>query len=253
MKNLKLNPSVSFIIPLYNEADYLVVQINKLIKYIMELEVKTWEVILVENGSTDKTLKIAQQLSQSNPKIKTISLSAPNYGRAIKKGIFNAKNELMIQLDIDFIDKKFLKKSISFFGRYDILVGSKFLTHDKRPIFRKILSYGLNFVIKTFFNYQGTDTHGIKAYKARLALQLAQNMPCTKHFFDTSILIKAQNLGYQIKEIPVKIKELRPSRFPSVLRIFQAIKELTLLIYFNKQSKIKSFRLAVVRLKTLFL
>jgi len=253
MKIERQTPSVSFIIPLYNEGDYLVGQINKLIKYIIKLRLKTYEIIFIENGSTDNTLKMAKEMSRVNPKIKTISLSRTNYGKAIRKGIFKAQNELIVQFDLDFIDNHFLNKAITLFNSYDILVGSKFLTKDKRPLLRKILSYSLNFAIRSFFNYQGTDTHGIKAYKRKLAVELAQKIPCSRHFFDTGILINAQNLGYKIREIPVKAKEIRPSRFPSVLRIFQAIKELSQLIYLDEQSKMKPFRIAFLRLKTLLL
>src|SRR3990167_3034021 len=167
MKNLRnVQKSISFIIPLHNEEGIFVAQISRLNKIIRKLSLKNYKIILIENGSTDNTYKLAKKICLVDKNVVLIKVSFPHYGQAIKKGLETAANELVIQLDLDLIDYKFIKKAVNMSPKYDILVGSKFLKkNDNRPIFRKILSYGLKKVINIIFRYQGTDTHGIKAYK----------------------------------------------------------------------------------------
>jgi len=134
-------------------------------------------------------------------------------------------------------------------GDYDILVGSKYLGKvDNRLIFRKILSFGLKKTINLLFNYYGTDTHGVKAYRKQKVINLMKNLPLTKHMFDTSIVIEAENNGLTVIETPINVKEIRSSRFPSIIRIFEAIIDIFVLFNFrlSKSAKIKfSFKFPI--------
>ncbi len=243
MKNIKkVLKSVSFIIPLHNEEGIFVAQINRLNKIIKKLELSNYEIILIENGSTDNTYKLAKKACLSNKNIILIRSLLPHYGQAIKDGLEMATGELIVQLDLDLIDNKFIRKSISYVGVFDILVGSKFLGKvDNRSIFRKVLSHGLKTFIKILFNYYGTDTHGIKAYQSEKIEKIVGKLPMTKHMFDTSIIIEAENIGLIVKETPVNVKEIRPSRFPSTKRIFEAIFDVLVLFKykFNNSFRIK--------------
>lgn len=235
MKNLKIvQKSVSFIIPLHNEEGIFVAQIDILNKIIKKLELKNYEVILIENGSTDNTYKLAKKVCQVDNNFVLIKLFLPHYGQAIKKGLEKAKNELIIQLDLDLIDYKFIKKAVNSVDNFDILVGSKFLGKtDDRLIFRKILSYGLKTTIRILFNYFGTDTHGIKAYNPERIEKIINKLPMTKHMFDTSIIIEAESIGLKVIETPVNVKEIRSSRFPSTKRIFEAMFDILVLFKFK--------------------
>ena len=243
MKNLRnVQKSISFIIPLHNEEGIFVAQIDRLNKIIKKLELKNYEVILIENGSVDDTCKLAKKVSSMDKNIFLIKSPLPHYGQAIKKGLEKAINEIIIQLDLDLVDYKFIKKAINSADNYDILVGSKFLGKvDDRSVFRKILSYGLITSIKILFNYYGTDTHGIKAYRLEKIEKMIDKLPMTKHMFDTSLVIEAENMGLKVAETPVNVKEIRPSRFPSTKRIFEAMFDILVLFNFkfNNSYKIK--------------
>jgi glycosyltransferase involved in cell wall biosynthesis len=248
-KPMKLNnsQSVSIIIPLHNEEVFLWSQITGLIKQLGKMHIKNYEILLVENGSVDKTLSIARKLKKENSKIRVFSLPYPNYGQAIKYGIKSAKNDLVIQLDLDWIDGAFMKEAMQKFASYDILVGSKFLGKvDKRSIARKLLSNILRFAIRILFGYAGSDTHGIKAYNRIVSSSIIGDIPQSIHLFDTLILIRAKELGFRIKEVPADIKELRPSRFPSFLRMFQVVFEIGKLVSIKVQGwNNKNYQLAV--------
>lgn len=233
-KDFNQIPSISFIVPLHNEEDFLVVQVNKLTKIIKKLNLKNYEIILIENGSVDDTYRLAKKLSLTNNNIELIKSSIPHYGLAIKKGLLTSVYDPIIQLDLDLIEEKFIKTAIKSYGRYDILVGSKYLgTGDNRSLMRKLLSYGLRKTINILFNYHGTDTHGIKAYRRSTVIDLISKLPMTKHMYDSSIVIEAVNKGLTITETPINVKELRPSRFPSTKRIFEAIFDIFVLFRFK--------------------
>ena len=233
-------PSVSFIIPLHNEEGIFVAQIDRLNKIIKKLELKNYKIILIENGSTDNTYKLAKKICLADKNVVLIKTSFPHYGQAIKKGLETAVEEIIIQLDLDLIDYKFIKKAINLTDDFDILIGSKFLSKiDHRSIFRKTLSYGLKKVINIIFGYRGTDTHGIKAYKMEEIEKLVEKLPMTKHMFDTSIVIEAENIGLKVVETPVSVHEIRPSRFPSIKRIFEAIFDVLILFKFKSKDLFK--------------
>ena len=248
MKNNKIQP-ISFIIPLHNEEDFLVGEISRLKKIISDVKINKYEMILVENGSVDNTYRLAKQLFLKDKNIKVLKISLPHYGLAIKKGLESSQFDPIIQLDLDLIDKKFIKKAVDMLGDYDILVGSKYLGKvDNRLIFRKILSFGLKKTINLLFNYYGTDTHGVKAYIKQKVINLMKNLPLTKHMFDTSIVIEAENNGLTVIETPINVKEIRSSRFPSIIRIFEAIIDIFVLFNFrlSKSAKIKfSFKFPI--------
>jgi len=236
----------SIVIPVFNEEKILLTQIKKLQKFLNKFYKNHYEILLIDNGSKDRTFYLAKRLTEDNTKIKILKLKDACYGKAIVEGIKKAKYNYIIQLDIDFIDNNFIKQSLFFLKKYDIIVGSKIhpLSKDKRPMIRIFLTKFLGKVIKILFFYPGTDTHGIKAYKKNKIRKILKLIKTKHHFFETEIMLRAYSNNFEIKEIPVNIQELRPSRFPVVLRFYQAIYEFIYLIKHRneiiKKNKISS-------------
>jgi len=222
---------VSIIIPIYNEADYLVTQINRLTRFLNSRMGLTYEIILIENGSHDETYEVASSYAKSHSYIHVLSLKLPSYGQAIKQGILLARYHSIVQFDIDFIDTGFFIDALRLLSQADIVVGSKLhpQAFDKRPFLRIFITRVVHFIIRKYLGYRGTDTHGIKAYKRSVVRNLLPRVMSIHHFFDTEMLLFAQRLGYSILEIPVHSSELRATRFPFRIRFFQAIRELFLL------------------------
>jgi len=158
-------------------------------------------------------------------------LKLPSYGQAIKQGILLARYSSIVQFDIDFIDTGFLIDALRLLSQADIVVGSKLhpQAFHKRPFLRILITRVVHFIIRTYLGYRGTDTHGIKAYKRSVVRDLIPRIQSRHHFFDSEMLLLAQCLGYSIVEIPVHCCELRATRFPFHIRLFQAIHELFLL------------------------
>src|SRR5258706_1353021 len=104
-------PRISFVIPVYNEEGILHAAVVDLRERLSHLA-WNYEVILAENGSKDRTVAIAHELSAKYPEVRSLSIGEPNYGKAIKTGIFEARGGVGIFREIDLCDTHFHPRGI---------------------------------------------------------------------------------------------------------------------------------------------
>ena len=227
--------SLSIIIPVYNEEKLLKRQTERILAGIESLypEIQ-FEIILVENGSNDKTARIACKLAKDK-RIQVVSIKRPSYGLAFKAGLLKAKFEVVFQFDIDFWDLKFIGKSLKLLETSDFVIGSKNINgaRDLRPIKRKLLSRILEKAINIRFPVKISDTHGLKALKKEIVDRYIKDIVCQNHFFDSELMIRMALDGHTFKEIPVSLQELRNSRFPFMIRLREVAGELMTLLSLN--------------------
>jgi len=225
--------SFSVIIPIYNEEEILEKQLDKLIGEIDKILPKSvYEIILVENGSTDSTLAVGRKLAKQIRHIRAFHLENPSYGQAFKKGIKESVHEVIVQFDIDFWDIDFLEQSLLLIERYDIIIGSKNLgiSKDNRPIARKLISKFLEQIIRVYFRVPFSDTHGMKTIRRNLIMPLIDKIQSQNHFFDSELLIICHYLKYSFKELPVRLEEIRKTRFPIHIRTSGVVQEFVRLL-----------------------
>ncbi len=223
-------PRITIIIPVHNEAD----ELEDLFRKFWGAEVKdrgrVGEVILVENGSTDQTFEACRRLSRKFPGlVKTESIAQASYGAALKKGIESASQDILCLLECDFLDWSFLKESGNLIqsGKADFVVGSKRSpgARDLRPLKRRMLTALFNIGLKIFFRFPGTDTHGLKAIRAEAAKRLCAAAQTGGEVLQTELVLLAHRFGLRVREIPVTVRETRPTkvlirrRLPKVARI----------------------------------
>ena len=223
----------SIIIPVYNEAKILRGQVLRILAGLERLKLPVkYEILLVDNGSTDDTCKIAEDLEHRFQTVKHICLSSASYGRAYKKGLKLARYPYTFQFDIDFWDIKFIIKAQKLLDSYDFVIGSKNLNHsiDNRTVIRKVLSRILEKLINFRFNVSISDTHGLKAIRKSLTDKIIDKVVCPNHLFDSELLIRAIIDGSTFREVPVKLEEIRTSRFSFAVRTIEVIKEFALLM-----------------------
>lgn len=229
--------SFSIIIPIYNEEEILEKQVKKLISAVDRvLMYSEYEIVLVENGSTDNTYSIANKLVEKYSHIKLVHLDTPSYGLAFKEGVLHAKYDVVVQFDIDFWDIDFLDLSMLLLNRYDFVIGSKNMgtSKDKRPLTRKILSKSLELFLKLYFNVPFSDTHGMKSMKRKIILPFIDEVKSENHFFDSELLIMCHYQRYSFKELPVSLHEIRSTRFPFLIRAAETLQEFIKLISVKK-------------------
>lgn len=232
---------LSIIIPAYNEEEYVESSVSALIRDLKANNIDGFEVIIIENGSSDNTLNICRSLQRTYPQeLRLVSLPDANYGKALKAGIKNASGKNIAIFNIDFWDIKFLKDALLLLKENDFIVGSKVLagSHDKRPLTRKAVTMFLNILIKYTFKYEGTDTHGIKAIRNDKVSMFIDKCVLEKELFDTELMIRAQRMGLTIAELPVEVAEIRPTRYGFLKRACCTLRDLTRL-YINLNIKNK--------------
>lgn len=216
----------SIIIPIHNEEDYLKKFFFDLLKKLKGF--RDYEVVLVENGSTDQTRKLAQQICKQRKIVKMLTLPEPNYGLAVKEGFLSAKGDYLVLFDLDYYDVGFMKKAFKKFPQTDAVVGTKSGkgSSDQRSFLRRLVSFGFTSILKIFFNLKISDTHGIKVLDRKKFLPLIKQCLMTKEIFDTELLIRGQRQGLKLSEIGVKVEERRQSRSSIIKRSFKTIKDL---------------------------
>jgi len=161
---------ISIVIPVYNEEESLP-ELASWIEKVMAANGYTYEVILIDDGSTDRSWEIIQQLGKINGHIKAINFTR-NYGKsaALDIGFARAKGEVVITMDADLQDSPDeipgLYDMITFEG-YDIVSGWKKKRHD--PISKTIPSKFFNGVTRMISGINLHDFNcGLKAYKKKV-------------------------------------------------------------------------------------
>lgn len=220
---------VSIVIPVYNEEGILSASVADLTEKLQDIE--DWdfnyEIILSENGSTDGTVEVAHKLMERHPELRLIRAGEPNYGLAMRKGIMQARGNIVICDEIDLCDTDFYQRAIAKLDQgYDLVVGSKALdsSRDQRPAYRRLATHVLNFMLRVFVGFKGTDTHGLKAFKRDRLLEVIDRCVVDKDLFASEFVVRAQRMDFRLTEIPVTVVEKRPpsinlfKRVPNVLK-----------------------------------
>lgn len=222
----------SIVIPAYNEETVLEKSLLSLAnKLKIEFPSNTYEILLIENGSQDQTLAIAKNLSSKFKFLRVFHLPKPSYGGALRKGILEAKNENLVIFNVDFWNISFLKKALKLLENDDIIIGSKTLiaSQDLRPLHRRLLTHFFNILLKIFFNFPGSDTHGIKVFKKRRFIPLVKKCRAYHELFDTELILRASKKGLILTELPIRVREIRPTRYNNLKRAINTLKDLILI------------------------
>lgn len=206
-------PEVSFVIPIYNEEAILHAAVVDLRERLAPHGL-SYEIILAENGSRDRTVDIARELCARHSEIYLEQSQTPNYGQALRQGILRARGELVVCEEIDLCDVDFHLQALALLraNQADFVIGSKLIggARDARPWLRHGASLLYTSVLRLLFDFRGTDTHGIKAFRRALILPLLAACQVERDVFASELVIRAYRAPLRMAEIPVRILEKRP-------------------------------------------
>jgi glycosyltransferase involved in cell wall biosynthesis len=206
------NPFLSIILPCYNEEAILQININTISKYLESKRHKyKWEILIINDGSKDKTGIIANELVKQNDNLRVIHHPTNlNLGRALQTGFQNSKGDILVVMDIDLsyseehieaMVDKLIETSA------DIVVASPYMKGGKVtdvPFGRKMMSIWVN----RFMSFSAQDkyytfTGMVRAYKASFIRTV--NLKTKDYEINPEIMYKAMILRARIVEIPAHL------------------------------------------------
>ena len=213
MKTVK--EKFSILIPVHNEAKRIRHNIKEVKSTLDDLGC-TYEIIAIDDGSSDDSYQILEELEQEIPQL-IVGGSTQNFGkgRALKKAFKYASGDLIVWLDADLDLHPYQIKTlydIMVLNNADIVIGSKMHPNSavNYPFTRRIISLGYYLLIRTLFNLPCHDTQtGLKLFRRKV---MEEVFPCilVKQFaFDLEVLVNACHLGFKLAEAPIILENKR--------------------------------------------
>ena len=210
--------AVDVVVPVLNEAHALARSIRALHGFLSAHVPQRWRIVIAENGSTDNTVDVGQQLCRELDRVHLIVLTKSGRGGALRAAWSASRADVVSYTDVD------LSTELSGFARlfdrlihegYDLAVGSRRLPDSNvtRSFRRRALSNGYNRLLGLALDVRFTDAQaGFKAVTREVVCKVLPLVEDQSWFFDTELLVLAERLGYRTADVPVRWVEGDDSR-----------------------------------------
>lgn len=214
--------SISVVIPAFNEQESIEKAVCDAADFLPRC-FEEWEILLVDDGSTDDTASIAQRISAAEPRVKLLRHPANRgYGRAIATGFGAARNELVFYTDADNqFDIRELAGMVPLTRTADAVFGFRVQRYD--PAVRRLLSWVYNRLVRVLFMVRVRDVDcAFKMFTRKVVDELA--FESNDFFIDTELVARTARLGFKSVEKGVRHypraagqTTVRPSHIPRTL------------------------------------
>jgi glycosyltransferase involved in cell wall biosynthesis len=213
------------VLPAHNEEEILATTVGELVTGLRDRGAR-FEVLVIENGSTDGTAALAARLADEHDEVLAVSDPVPDYGRALRRGLLSARGEVVVNFDVDYYDLEFLDRAVALVhDGAGIVVGTKRGegAQDDRPLSRRVVTWTFATLLRLLFGLRASDTHGMKALDRARVVPLAERCQLGTDLFDTELVLRAERAGLVVAEVPVRVEERRPARSPIARRILRTL------------------------------
>lgn len=210
---------ISVIMPAYNESGHIYKNIMETCG-VFEKTKRYFEIIVVDDGSTDSTYIEAKKAECTAENVKVVHYSKNNgKGNALKEGFKHATGDYVVFLDSDLdLHPSQLHRLFRVMrnNRADVVIGSKH--HPKSqlhyPMMRKVISRVYAAALKVLFNLPLRDTQtGLKVFNYEVLERVFPKVLCKRYAYDLELLVNANHLGYRVAEAPVVLNFKRPRKW----------------------------------------
>jgi glycosyltransferase involved in cell wall biosynthesis len=220
-------PELSVVMPAHNESGFIDQTLKVLVSALHEREL-AFEVLVVENGSTDSTLADSRTFAADHAAVVVLTRPVADYGEAMRAGLLAARGDVVVVFDVDYFDPAFVDVVLPRLAAPDgpaIIVGSKRApgTSDTRPWPRRAITAGFSTVLRVGFDLKVSDTHGMKGMQRTTVEPIARRCRNGTDLFDTELVLRADRAGLAVAEVPVTVEERRPSRTPIARRVVRTM------------------------------
>lgn len=214
-----MKPYLSIVIPAYNEEKNIRLgALDKVSRYLEHQKYK-WEVLLVNDGSSDETITLLTTFAGANKGFSVID--DPHRGKAatVMSGMLKAQGEIVLFTDLDQATPLTeVEKLLPWFQNgYDVVIGSRSSRRAGAPLLRRFMARGFMFLRSLILGLRRiSDTQcGFKAFRREVAAEIFHKIKLYRDMqtvsgsmvtagFDIEVLFLAKQLGYKIKEVPVE-------------------------------------------------
>jgi dolichyl-phosphate beta-glucosyltransferase len=227
-------PKLSVVIPAYNEEDRIRPTIESIDAYL-EKQPYAYEVIVVSDGSTDRTVEVVKEYQRATMKELKLNANPINHGKgfAVRDGIGMAEGEYIVFMDADNATRiEEIENFWPWFDKgYDVVFGSRYIKGAKMPVkqpwFRRLAGRLSNLLIQAVILPGIKDTQcGFKAFRRDAARRIFSVSRIDGWGFDIEILALAKKFGYKIKEVPVTWYEIAGTKLKLVRAMIRTLREL---------------------------
>ena len=237
MVNEKNQKGISIIIPVYNQQ-HNISTVAITVQMIIDTLSTDYEIIIVNDGSTDRTLEVIEELRNENyDKIKVVSYPKNRgKGYAVRSGIALSTGSIVMYLDGDMgVNPDKLRDYLAELAHFDLVIASKKHPQSKIEALksRRIESRLFNMLVSSLLGLRIKDTQsGLKVGNGKLLRLLFENMRSDRYAFDVELILLAQSLKLRIKEMPISLKLDRRFKINDVLIMAKDV----LLIFFRSKT-----------------
>ena len=200
----------SIIVPAYNESARIGASLERIGSFLAE---QRWnaEIIVVNDGSSDKTVAIAQDLLKKLPNLRILE-NPGNRGKgySVRHGMLEAHGDWLLFTDADLSSP--IEESVKLFAAVshgaDVAIGSRWLQSElqtkRQPLYRQLFGRVFNLLLRTVLGLKFRDTQcGFKAFTRRSAQAIFPLQTIERWGFDAELLYLARHFGFRVAEVPV--------------------------------------------------
>jgi len=216
---------LSIIIPCFNEEDVIENTVNR-IKYWCEFKGLDYQLIIVNNQSSDNTEKIAKQLIDND--VILTNQYKKGKGHAVKKGLIKSKFNNVLILDAD-LSTDINHLNIDWLNNNNtIVIGSRSLGSEVgTPLIRRIYGKVLNYLIRLIFQIEIKDTQcGFKFLSTNKLDEIIEKLEVGGFIYDLDLILTCKDLGFELIEIPIKYSHNKNSSVNILLDPLLVFKDL---------------------------
>jgi dolichyl-phosphate beta-glucosyltransferase len=213
--------SISIIIPAYNEQTRLPETLSRIEDYFRTADWEFHEILVVDDGSKDKTAEAAEAVARTNPNVRVLR-NPGNRGKgySVRHGMLEARGQWRLFSDADLsapIEELEKLRCTVASGNYEVAIGSRAIDRSligvHQPGFRENMGRFFNLVMRAATGLAIADTQcGFKLFRADVAEEIFSRQQLERFGFDAEILFIAKQRGYRIAEVPVRWNHVEGSK-----------------------------------------
>ena len=198
-----MRPSISLVLPAYNEADNIAPMVAEAMP-ALEAVSDDFEIIVVDDGSADDTAAVTRRVMESNPHVRLIEHPVnQGFGAAVFSGFTNAEKDWIFYTDADrqFVLSE-LENFVPLMDQADLIAGYRAPRRD--PFLRVFYGKGWSMLCTLVFGYTVRDVDcGFKLFRREIIEELAPTIRSRGATFSIEWLARARRAGYRFVELPV--------------------------------------------------